>query len=704
MKPALTTKKSNRNRLVFACLISLGCSPLYAQEFDVFSLDLADLLKVKILTATKGEETSASAPSIVTLFTRQQIEAFNANTLIDVIKHAPSIETSMSPTGQWRLSIRGERKEGNILLLLDGLPLNNLYDGAALFDMPTHIIQQIEILRGPGSALYGTNAVAGVINIITRKDANEINFSVGNYGHVAIQGSLSGQVKQAKWSLMYGLSDQDSEDLVDFYLEKNTNNVISDRTNRHIKQRYLMSSLAYDNLQINAHYLDRERGPWIGPVVDFGRNTQIEQSIWGVDLHYNWSLGEKAMLMPRFYYVNQSLDALNEDIVAGTTVLNNIFDESGFTRENYSISGFGADVELEYRASSSVRSLTGISLQRQKMDDYELLRNYQVIGFIPQSTFDNHDDLTLGQRHQERRITAAYTQAEFDFEAWDLTFGLRYDDYNDFGNSFNPRIAAVYNVSDSLRFKALFGGAFRAPTLRELYDNTRIGADGIIGNEDLAPEESNTLEVGIELVYSDWILRGDIFKRMSENVIDEFDRQGSGARGSIQNLGEIETLGGSFELIYRINDQLKLEINASRFKSEFDYNNDPQFEREILHLQTDGQRELFNQPRTRVNAKLDWQYNQWHAYISANYGGRLSHNNTTQLESLRELLVHEYTQWNLGISYVLSEQLKFNFSGNNLFEKKFSDPTGGSNSDALGPDGMIQPYKDLMLTVNYEFN
>ncbi len=212
---------------------------------ELFDMEFEDLLKVKIRVSTKSEVEQSRAPSIISTFTRQQIDAFNAVSLIDIIKHAPSIETSMGANGNWRVSIRGERKPGNILMLLNGQPINNLYDGHALFDLPASIIEQVEIIRGPGSALYGTNAVAGVINVVTQSDAKRATAHLANYGGYGVSGQYSGQKESTSWSILFGLDTHDSEDLVDYYPEKVTNLIVSDTTNRHFEQQYFDISYTY---------------------------------------------------------------------------------------------------------------------------------------------------------------------------------------------------------------------------------------------------------------------------------------------------------------------------------------------------------------------------------------------------------------------------------------------------------------------------
>ena len=403
------------------------------------------------------------------------------------------------------------------------------------------------------------------------------------------------------------------------------------------------------------------------------------------------------------YFDSTDFDGFYEDIVPGRILLSNEFVDGGFTKEKYKTINVGGDVSLEYRQSDSVFHLAGISHKKLSLDEYNLSRNYEVTGYVPRNDFANHDQLTFQQEGADRTITAIYAQSQIQWEDLFLTLGFRYDDYSDFGDSLNPRLGLIYKLTPKWSTKLLFGSAFRAPTFKELYDNTRIASQGFTGNKELQPEESQTWELALEYQHDDYVIRANVFDINSENVIDLFDPDGSGARGSVENIGNINTTGFEFEAIYQLNNSIQLFANYSHYKAMFEWSNEEQFEESVRYLIDRGNAQLFNQPRTRVNLGLDWSQAQWTVFISANYGGRASHNNTLPLEGLRNLIIKEYLQYNLSVNFDYSKNLGIKFSVNNLGDDKNSDPNGSSESDTLGVDGLLQPTDSFMLNFQYRY-
>ncbi len=175
-----------------------------AVETDLFSLDLEQLLQIKVSTVSRREETIARAPATVTVLTAADIRRFGGNTLSDVLRRLPGatpLSSSILPDNL--TDIRGQHsvaQDRHILLLLNGRPFrlgagnmtHNLYTA-----LPLSAVARIEYLRGPGSVVYGTNAVAGVINVITRDAdcsaslASQVEFAAGSFASERLQAGVS---------------------------------------------------------------------------------------------------------------------------------------------------------------------------------------------------------------------------------------------------------------------------------------------------------------------------------------------------------------------------------------------------------------------------------------------------------------------------------------------------------------------------------
>ncbi len=708
----MKSKTIKKSTVSIACLFILtDFMPSLAAESDdslkvdqMYSLSLEQLMQVRVVTASRRTQRISEAPSIISAFGRQDIDNMSVTSLIDVIKHAPGIETSMDPDGHWRVSIRGVRKDGNILLLIDGQPFNDFYDGRALFDLPTEFIDRIEIIRGPGSALYGTNAVAGIINVFTIQEQNRASLSIGN--NTTYRTSFSHHTEfgnEAILSISVGASDTDGANVTDDQDSADGFGLDTGTTNRHKRELFLTTAYSQNNLKLSLMGFRQRRGPWAGPQFQWGPETRVDKSQYYLRFIYRFEPSESLSITPRIHLDVTDHDALNEDVAAGRTLLGNTFTESGFTRESYKTLNIGTEILAEYSHNENTFLLGGFGFENTKMTNFDLQRNYRVIGFIPRANFGNHDNLTFEQNNQDRQIYAVFGQAEFQWRALSFTLGTRLDHYSSFGNSVNPRLGLVYHASEKLRIKALFGSAFRAPTFKELYDNTRIGAEGIRGNNDLKPEESQSFELALEYQSNSYLLKLNLYDTRNGNVIGSFDPSGGGARATTENIGDIDIKGAEVEVTFQLSDSGQMFFNLARYRSYFNWSSGSLFDNQRRFLAGRGQNELFNQPRTRANLGLTLSGNNWKLFASLNYGGKASNNSTSPIASLRNLEVDAYVHFSASIRYQFNSKLGIKFAANNLGDEKNSDPEGFEQSENFGFKGILQPDESYMLTLDYRF-
>jgi len=159
----------------------------YAQYDNLFKLDIGDLMGAKVTIASKREENVSEAPSIVTVVTAQEIKQFGARNLKDVLNKVISIQGLASHFYSNIVEIRGQllkHSNNEILYLVNGRPHRTSRNGGMIYSLllsfPLSMIERIEIIRGPGSVLYGSGAFSGAINIITKQaDTLNLNKSVG---------------------------------------------------------------------------------------------------------------------------------------------------------------------------------------------------------------------------------------------------------------------------------------------------------------------------------------------------------------------------------------------------------------------------------------------------------------------------------------------------------------------------------------------
>jgi len=169
-------KRRLRNGLLWAivCCLSTAISVGWAEDFDLDLMSLEDLMEVEVFSASKKEEPLFVAPAAVYVLTREQIQRSGATTIPDVLRGVPGVEVARIDASKWAVSVRGFNDvfADKLLVMIDGRTVYSpLFNGVIWSDNEIALqdIERIEIVRGPGGALWGANAVNGVINIITRR-------------------------------------------------------------------------------------------------------------------------------------------------------------------------------------------------------------------------------------------------------------------------------------------------------------------------------------------------------------------------------------------------------------------------------------------------------------------------------------------------------------------------------------------------------
>ena len=678
---------------------------------DYFSMDLEQLMRVKIEVATRRPQTVSEAPAIITVFQRSELEHLGVTSLIDVLKHAPGIETSLSPDGHWRIAVRGLRKDGNILLLIDNQAFNDGYDGHANFDLPIAFIERVEVIRGPGSALYGSNAVVGVVNVVTRTQGRAAEVRVGSADDAGVAALYGRTTASPAWTFYGGVEHHDGANV-----QVATGSAPGDpeterggRTARWRDDAWLGASFHRDAWDWRLLLLDRARGGWAGgslqAVTD---DSDLQESNLRSQLKMTLALAPQWQLTPSLHYGQVDHDFLINEVPAGFEISGVIFPDGAYTREQYQIINVGTDTQLHWQTSDTVSVLSGVVYDHQKMQDYDLQRNYQAAGPVPQTSFGNYDNLIFHQDHKSRDVFAAYLQMETQWRDFSLTLGGRYDRYNDFGSARSPRLGVVYQARANLSFKLLHAEAFRAPTLKELYDYTRVGSDGHTGNDDLQAETIQTTELGAEWALTDVLLRGNLFTQKVDDLIAIYDPVGSGSIGHYDNIGTLSGYGGEFEIIWDTADGVQLYLNVSRFENDFTWGPGVQFRDDRLYQGTQGEKRVYHSPRIRANAGAKTRFGSWSAFVGVNYGGRTVANNHSRLQGFRafregQVDIRDSRQWDVNIGWQQNANLDWSLSANYLGDDKYSDPDDGLLIDRYGLEGLQQPGASYVLRLQYHW-
>ncbi len=582
MKTAYFVKRRAVPLLI--CVLSFS-SYLSAEELgreELLGLSIQDLMNMEISVATKTAMSLQNVPSIVSVISGEEIRNMGARSVTDVLRTVPGFDIVL-PTNspQHRIYIRGMTSalsNEKVKLMIDGHSMQAFW-GDPLFHLdrlPLAGIKKIEIIRGPGSALYGTGAFLGVINIITQEGGDSpsrISFEGGSFDTLKPYGEFSykeGDFKSYLYADYYTTDGYDGEvgsdmaDIVPIFAPSASRKMTDE--NSHYTVR---TSIAYNDLYFSAFLQKIENEIPIGALEVLTDEDSNESRYAYAEAGYKLSFADSGHLLMKAYYDYSEEKNVYEAFPEETGALYGFPEGKGLhggPSDKHGVAG--GEISGDYEVFPGIQAVAGISYDHERQYDVATYANYNQSGnflevggityppfpyqYFPGGVEDISENANWGKT-ANRNVTALYGQATFDIrklfsvekagENLSATLGWRYDHYDDIGSSLNPRFGIVYAPTEKLRFKVLYGTAFRAPSFVELYSqNTPM-----IGNENLKPEEISTAEVLAGYDFTDAV-RGSItfFDVRSKNLI-QYSRSDTGFY-EYGNIGEMRSYGAEAEL------------------------------------------------------------------------------------------------------------------------------------------------------------
>ncbi|MCW8874150.1 MAG: TonB-dependent receptor [Gammaproteobacteria bacterium] len=474
------------------------------------------VLSEVIVSATRIEQPVEDVNASVQVISRDAIESFSGRSIAEVLQFANGMvirDTGSSAT----INLRGFDSD-HTLILVDGMRRTEKYAGSNVNNISLEDIERIEIVRGPMSALYGSDALGGVINIITRH---------------------AGDRPETRAKLTLGATDDGQRETALLHLS-----------------RSWASARGTHRIGMEAKYREPFRLDGDSIETDLREENRLFLNYGG---RFKLDSGAKVGLV--LEYVEQ------DDEGTGLDRFDNPYDR--FEREtryfvggNYSSTvGDGTlDLNLGYGTSSATVNRGTTEDETTDFDQYQSELSYAW------EAVENHftnvgvgyrlDDVEIStlSRPVDREISHFYAQDQWAIsDKVELTVGGRYDDYSDFGDAFNPRATLAWRPG-KWAFRISQGTGFKAPTLLNLYMQDMVRGRYLIrGNENLEPEESRTTE-GAVTHYFD---KGQVeFIVHDSKLTDLITSQATG------NL-----VGGLAEVVYQNLD--KAEISGAELRMDF---------------------------------------------------------------------------------------------------------------------------------------
>ncbi len=604
-------------------------------------------------------------PASISVITQEDLQRKPVQNLKDVLKEVPGVQLTNEGDNRKGVSIRG-LDSSYTLILVDGKRVNSRnavfrHNDFDLNWIPVDSIERIEVVRGPMSSLYGSDALGGVVNIITKK--------IGQ-----------------KWS---------GTVTVDTTLQEHR-----DRGDTYNGQFFTSGPLIDGVLGMKAYgsLAKREKDdPQNSTTTDTGETPRIEGfSSRDGNVEFAWTPNQNHDFTAGYGFDRQDRDS-------------DSLDKNRLERQNYSVSHNGrwdyGTSELKYYGEKVENKNPGnsspITSESNTVDGKYTLPLTAINQFLTVGGEWRHDKLSdavnLSGGTSSKTSASQYALFVEDewriFEPLALTTGVRMDDHETYGEHWSPRAYLVYNATDTVTVKGGWATAFKAPSLLQLSpdwtSNSCRGACKIVGSPDLKPETSESWELGLYYMGEEgWlegvessvtVFRNDVKDRISISRTSDVNAAPgyqnfvgfeTGANGrripvfSYYNVNKARIQGVETELKIPFNDEWKLSIN-------YTYNDG----RDVSNGEN---KPLSDLPFHTANGTLDWKplaLEDWSFYVSGHYTGQ------KRADSATAKTPGGYTIWNTGAAWQVTKDVKLRAGVLNLGDKDLSRDDYSYNED-----------------------
>ncbi len=645
-----------------------------AGDSNVMALSLDELLEVnvdKVYGASKYEQKVSQAPSAVSLVTREDIKQYGYRTFGDLLRGVRGFYVSYDRSYNF-VGVGGINRPGDfggrVLINIDGHRLNEpIYDSAFTdteFLLDMDLVERVEIIRGPGSSLYGNNAFLTVINVITRR-GRDVNGGEAS-GTAASQDSYTARVTYGNQftngvELFVSATYFNSEghDRLFFPEYSSIHNGIAEQLDG-TETASGFVSVGYGDFTLAGGYMDRRKHSPTAQYYPYSvfndpRFLNEDERAYA-ELKYAHEFASDWLVQARAYYDQYRFD--------GTYPVNNAAPNPGPTtinRDHNEAEWAGGEVLL----SRTLWERQHLTLGGEFRDDFSIfVYNADVASPVP--NLDSH-------RHPYS--FAFYGQDEVTLRTnLTLNVGVRYDHFSTFGDTVNPRGAIIYEPWREGTFKLIYGEAFRAPNAYEMY----YIQPAFKANPNLQPETIRSYELMYEQGLPDRLrASGGLFLNEINDLIGQ-TRDPNDGKNFFANLERVETRGGWTELEGRWKNGLRARVSYTYTEA-----------RDVATGQI-----LNNSPRHlgKVNVVVPL----WRDKIFAGLEVQaMSRRTTVQGNEIGAFGIANATLY----TRELARNVEFSASLYNLFDRRYSDPVFSDyKQDTIQQDG-----RSFRLKLTYHF-
>lgn len=570
--------------------------------------------KSEITTASQTEESLFDAPATVYLVSEKEIEERGYNSIIDLLQDIPEIEVhdKSDPEIYNTITVRGIQGNERLLIMVDGIRVSSAASSFHAIDQnfPIHYVAQVEVLIGPVSSLYGSDAFNGVINIITKK-GNDIrgvtvkggygmyhssnNAAVFGVGNKDVNVAITGSYFRSNEPYMPKYYPQEFDWYNNQYQTLGNVRVSpfsNDTTNTALlpydmrREAYALNARGFiHGVEVGASYRKESHSSTVGSMPEFyppSSESRYGTSIANAYARYNlkgknekWTL--ESIVQWNYFEINPS-SKFNNSYSGYKDAYKFGFDNNALIRENFSYK-----LHKNHKVSAGLSGKYTYALPKTSDLPFQWTRGQDADGitqyYLGTDVFDaDNTDLRIYQSlfFMNRFNVGGLLmyQGNFFKDKLSLSFAGRFDYNSDYGFTRNPRAALVYKPSSNFRLKLTYGEAFLAPSPQKEYDHfgalipIRTNNGDITGfeggywrlpNNELLPEKLRSIDIGAVYTKGDLVIGGDVYTSSATNLIEyevSSDEVFRGINIAVaerpQNTGSAFYFGGSASINYRV--------------------------------------------------------------------------------------------------------------------------------------------------------
>ncbi len=636
------------------CLLAMAVAfalPVMAQEESDNKKQVGGPLVFDqvVVTATKTENSLATAPASMSVITSDEIKSQPTMALNDIVKQAVGVESRKEGgrAGRESISIRGMDSDYTLIMVngrkmssSNAIVRGNDFDLSAI---PQDNIERIEIIRGPMSALYGSEALGGVVNIITKLPDNEWRSTIssdiaqpegGNGGTETIVGLNTGGAlidDKLYLNLSVNKSDRDKwkpyDNSAGFNYDRKKVTALEERDTLSLAGN--VNWLINDNETLDidiTHSNDKRDGVIESTKGLTATNQKVKRNSIAFTHGGDWSWGESQL---RYY---------REEVELGEQETKKISDWESVLADNRKYATETTNV-IDGSVSTDFNS-----------------HRLTLGGEISNNELENPNDFEeTGKADVTQK--ALFAQDEWQLaDDWTLTYGTRIDHHEKFGTEYSPRAYLVHSVTDNLTIKGGAGKAFKAPSLRQLSKEYNLssckGTCVLEGNPDLKPETSTSYELAANYRQDTWEVEAAVFQNDVKNLIER----------DLDN--ELYTNDEGLP-VYTYTNVAKAKIKGIELGGRMALTQSLSLNGDYTY--TDARDEttgdiLTDRPRQNVSAKLNWQASQkLNTFVRASYIGDQKLSDEVDLDG--------YSLVDLGVNYQMTASLRLRAGVTNVTDE-----------------------------------